>query len=65
MYEDAPEHGSIDELLELSWEDWDENINTLDTRKTKTKLKNQDIEKCTKTGEEYIQKMKKNMEFTG
>ena len=54
--EDAPEHGSIEELLELKWEDWDENINKLDTRKTKTKSKHRDVERCTKTGEEYIQK---------
>ena len=65
VLEDAPERGSIEELLELRWEDWDENMNRLDTRKTKTKPKNRDVERCTKTGEEYIQKMKKNMEFTG
>ena len=56
VLEDAQEHGSIKELLELSWEGWDENINKLDTRKTKTKIKNQDIKRCTKTGEENIQK---------
>ena len=63
--EDTPEHGSIEELLEMKWEDWDENINKLDTRKTKTKSKHRDVERCTKTGEEYIQKTKKNVEFTG
>ena len=58
-------HDSIEELLELSWEDWDKNIKKLDTRKSKSNSKNQDIERCTKTGEEYIQKMRKNMVFTG
>ena len=69
VLEDAPAHDSIEELLELSWEDWDENIRKLDTRKPKTKSKskskNQDTARCNKTGEEYIQKMKKNMVFTG
>ena len=40
VLEDAPKYGSIEELLEMKWEDWDENINKLDTRKTKTKPKN-------------------------
>ena len=69
VLEDTPEHGTIEELLKLSWENWDENTKKLDTRKSKSKSKsnpkNRDTERCTKTGEEYIQKMKKNMEFTG
>ena len=35
VLEDAPAHDSIEELLELSWEDWDKNIKKLDTRKPK------------------------------
>ena len=30
---DAPAHKSVEELLELSWEDWDESINKLDGHK--------------------------------
>ena len=51
--------------MELRWAEWDENIIKLDTRKTTPKLKNRGVEKCTKTGEEYILKMKKDVEFTG
>ena len=36
VLEDAPMHDSIEELLELSWEDWDKNIKKLDTRKSKS-----------------------------
>ena len=50
-------------MLEMSWEDWNESINKLDTR-TKTAAE-KDADKCSKTGAEYIQQMKTNLESTG
>ena len=45
---DAPAHSTIEELLEMSWEDWNESINKLDTR-TKAAAE-KDADKCSKTG---------------
>ena len=44
---DAPAHSTVEELLEMSWEDWNESINKLDTR-TKT-AEEKDADKCSKT----------------
>ena len=49
---DAPAHITVEELLEMSWEDWNESINKLDTR-TKTAAE-KDVDRCSKTGAEYI-----------
>ena len=42
---------------------WNESLNKLDTR-TKTAAE-KDADKCSKTGAEYIQQMKTNLESTG
>ena len=60
---DAPAHKTVEELLEMSWKDWNESINKLDTR-TKTAAE-KDANTCSKTGAEYIQQMKKDLESTG
>ena len=59
----APAHKTVEELLEMSWEDWNESINKLDTR-TKTAAE-KDVDRCSKTGAEHTQQMKTNLEFTG
>ena len=43
----APAHSTVDELLEMDWEDWNESINKLDTR-TKT-AEEKDAGKCPET----------------
>ena len=63
---DAPDHRTVEELLEMRWEDWNESINNLDTRtKTVAGKRGKDVVRCSKTGAEYIQQMKTNLEFTG
>ena len=47
---DAPAHSTVEELLEMSWEDWNESINKLDTR-TKT-AEEKDADKCSEAGAE-------------
>ena len=46
----APAHNTVEELLEMSWEDWNECINKLDTR-TKT-AEEKDADEYSKTGAE-------------
>ena len=66
VLEDAPEHGSIEDLLDLSLEDRDEQINKLDTKQLPRKGKRGgDADKCTETGEGVYPKNEKNMEFKG
>ena len=60
---DEPAHITVEELLEISWEDWNECINKLDTR-TKT-AEEKDADKCSKTGAEQMQQRKTNLESTG
>ena len=60
---DTPAHRRVGELLKTSWKDWDEPINKLDTRSRKKAAA--DVDRCSKTGAEYIQQMKTNLEFTG
>ena len=67
LCDDAPVHRSVEELLELSWEVRNESINKLDTRTTKTAAgkRGKDVDRYSKTGAEYIQQMKTNLEFAG
>jgi len=59
-------HRTVEELLEMSKEDRSEYINKLDTRtKTAAGKREKDVDRCSKTGAEYIQQMKTNLEFTG
>ena len=44
------EHITVEELLEMSWKDWNEPINKLDTRKKAAA----DVDRYSKTGAEYI-----------
>ena len=45
---DAPAHKTVEELLEMSWEDWNEYyINKLDTRtKTAAGKREKDVDRC-------------------
>ena len=61
---DASAHNTVEALLEMSWEDWNQSINKLDARK-KAVAGKKDVDKCPKTGAEYIQQMKTNLEFKG
>ena len=48
-------HRTVEELLEMRWEDWNESINKLDTRtKTAAGKRGKDVDRCSKTGAEYI-----------
>ena len=49
---DAPAHSTVEELLEMSWEDWNESINKLDTRTKTAGYGEKDADKCSKTGAE-------------
>ena len=50
---DAPAHSTVEELLEMSWEDWNESINKLDTRtKTAAGKREKHVDRCSKTGAE-------------
>ena len=45
----------------MSWEGWNESINKLDTRtKTVAGKRGKYVDRCSKTGAEYIQQMKTN-----
>ena len=51
----GPAHRTKEELLEMSWEDWNESINKLDTRtETAAGKRGKDVDRCSETGAEYI-----------
>ena len=61
---DAPAHNTVEELLEMTWEDWNVPINKLDTRTKAAGGKGtKHVDRCSKTGAEYIHQMKTNMEL--
>ena len=61
---DAPAQSTVEGLLGMSWEDWNKSINKLDTRK-KAVAGKKGVDRCSKTGAEYIQQMKTNLGSKG